>query len=109
MFSFIIFRPTLVTSDNAISSYDVLQTTEAEDLSFEANNNFAEHDLDPDSLQVLLPSKAGYLLRPYVKLTGQIKGYFWSHACRGKWKSFMDNQKKMYPQNETGKIAISSE
>lgn len=50
-----------------------------------------------------LPSHNGYLIRPYVQLTGQKKGYYLTVGKRGFWRTFIELNKVNYTFENTGK------
>lgn len=55
-------------------------------------------------IQEALPSKFGYLLRPYIHLHGQTKGYQWEQGRRGLWREFLSTQSKIYTLQCTGNM-----
>lgn len=53
-------------------------------------------------LKDVMPTEAGYLIRPYLKLRGQKNGYKWKPNCNGHWGLFMENLIKDYTISITG-------
>lgn len=61
----------------------------------------------PDPWEVKLfkaiPSNSGYMIRPFVGLYGQTKGYQWEDRQRGLWRDFLDSHIKKFTLEMTGK------
>lgn len=56
-------------------------------------------------IQKALPSRFGYLLRPYIHLHGQVNGYQWEQGRRGLWREFLLTQCKNYTLQCTGNMS----
>lgn len=56
-----------------------------------------------NSLSNVMPSPKGYLLRPFVELSGQRDGYMWFKGFKGTWRSFLTTYKKAFTLENTGK------
>lgn len=52
----------------------------------------------------IIASPNGYLIRPYVKLQSQEKGFQWSPTERGHWSSFMNKTQRNFTFLNSGKI-----
>lgn len=55
-----------------------------------------------EKLHDILSSKSGYLIRPYVKLSGKRNGYKWRSEYPGHWCTFVETLKKEYSRSDTG-------
>lgn len=47
------------------------------------------------------------LIRPFVELTGQRGGYHWNFGRTGKWRDFLDSEKKHYSAQNTGTLIFT--
>lgn len=63
-------------------------------------------DNDEIPLSEVLPSNSGYLIRPYVDLCGQTKGYLWGKGKHGLWRQFLSSHIKNYTLGITGTFVI---
>lgn len=57
-----------------------------------------------ESISVLkaLPSAKGYLIRPFVELSGQRDEYQWILKNKGNWRSFLASKKKIFTLKNMG-------
>jgi hypothetical protein len=51
----------------------------------------------------LIKSEKGFLIRPFVPLTGQRNGYRWNFEVKGLWLDFMHANRKKFGTDVTGK------
>lgn len=56
-----------------------------------------------------LPAENGYVIRPYVLLSGQNGGYYWRNGQKGFWRAFLASEKKYFTLTNTGECYIISE
>lgn len=69
----------------------------------EAQKHYGPHYAESgESLKTALPSQKGYLIRPYVELTGLRDGYFLKDGEKGHWRAFLDSKKKHFTLQNTG-------
>lgn len=65
-------------------------------------------NVESERLRTVLPSREGYLIRPYVDLTGLRDGYFWANGEKGYWRGFLEARKKHFTLQNTGLYIIVS-
>lgn len=55
-------------------------------------------------MEQILKSETGFLIRPFVRLTGQRDGYKWQRNSNGLWIGFLRSNQKKYGPQITGKL-----
>lgn len=88
------------TPRKTISHYAAMDTPNCSFSIIEADSN--ETGSEINAIKDVFPNTKLLILRPFIKLTGQQKGYFWSPNSRGLWREFMDDHKKHYTIKNTG-------
>lgn len=100
MFAFLILRSTPISKD--ISRYAEMTTPRMNEITgisiIELSGN------DHGIYYNVLPSRKGYLLRPFVDLSGQRDGYQCLKGFKGTWRTFLTTYKKSFTLENTGKI-----
>lgn len=78
--------------------------TNLSDISFTDETDHNENVAH--SIKDLLPIDEGFLIRPYVGLRGQKRGYKWNLNQNGYWSLFMETPLKLYTRKNVGKCPM---